>query len=273
MEKSNVVFRTSNYKQFKRLDGNRRVPIRRVNKIKQSISEVGYIQSPIIVNEKMEIIDGQGRVAALESLRIPIDYIVVKGIGIKECRSMNINQSNWTMMDFVESYAEEGNESYIYFQNLMKAYKGMGIVAVNNAVTGLSATNNDAIKSGRFVCTKDDYEKAVKILDYERRFTDIVRKIKGRADYIYIAIGFCYQSECVDNELLFQKMNDKYDYIQSGSWFCSFRRDNTIVQTYVLIVKREIKGSMAVGQRMKERVVCFEKRDSKTGPKYQKRDM
>lgn len=211
MEKSNVVFRTSNYKQFKRLDGNRKVPTRRVNKIKQSINEVGYIQSPIIVNENMEIIDGQGRVAALESLRIPVDYIVVKGIGIKECRSMNINQSNWTMMDLVESYAEEGNESYIYFHNLLKAYRGIGIVAVNNAVTGLSATNNDAIKTGRFVCTKDDYEKVIKILDYEMRFADIVRKIKGRADYIYIAIGFCYQSECVDNELLFQKMSDKYE--------------------------------------------------------------
>lgn len=76
-EKSNTVFRTKKYSQFKRLDSNRTVKTGRVNKIKQSIEKVGYVQSPIIVNEKMEVIDGQGRLEALKQLQIPVDYIVV----------------------------------------------------------------------------------------------------------------------------------------------------------------------------------------------------
>lgn len=209
--KINAVYRTKDYRQFKRLEGNRAVPQSRINKIKQSIQNVGYVQSPIVVNDKMEIIDGQGRVEALKSLELPVDYIVVNGIGINECRAMNINQSNWIVMDFVESYAEEGNDSYIFFQNLMKAYGKLGIVAVNNAVTGLASTNNEAIKCGKFVCTLQDYERAVKILDYEKRFIGIVKKMTGRADYIYIAIGFCYESECIDNDRLFEKLGEKYD--------------------------------------------------------------
>lgn len=216
-EKVNVVYRTKNYNQFKRLDGNRSVPESRINKIMQSIQTVGYIQSPIVVNEKMEIIDGQGRVEALRMLELPIDYIMVKGIGIKECRAMNLNQSNWTVMDFIESYAEEGTDSYIFLLNLMKGYGKLGIVAVNNAITGLAAPNNKAIREGKFVCTLQDYERAVKILDYEKRFTGMVKKIEGRADYIYIAIGFCYQSDCIDNERLFEKLGEKYHHFKSPS--------------------------------------------------------
>lgn len=48
-----------------------------------------------------------------------------------------------------------------------------------------------------------------------------------------------------------------HDFAPSG-------KNNYIVQTYVLEVKREIKGSMAVGQQVKERVTCFEKGNPET---------
>ena len=211
MEKSGIIYRTDNYKLFKKLQGNRQVPKSRVDKIKRSISNVGYVKSPIIVNEKMEVIDGQGRLEALKQMQLPVDYIVVNGAGIAECRSMNINQSNWVIMDFVQSYADNGNVSYKYLLNLMRAYKGIGIIAVNNAITGLSSTNNNAIKNGEFVCTEDDYNNAVKILENEKSFQHIVRKMKGRVDYIYIAIGFCYQHSGVDNERLYEKFSENYE--------------------------------------------------------------
>lgn len=211
MEKSNIVYRTNKYSLFKRLEGNRKIPKSRINKIIASIQKVGYVQSPVVVNEKMEVVDGQGRIEALKELGLPVDYIIVKGIGIEECRAMNINQENWKLIDHIHSYAETGNESYIYLENLIKAYGRLGITAINNAVTGLASTDGQKIKSERFVCTKEDYEKALKILDYEKRFIPIVKKMQGRADYIYIAIGFCYESKSVDNERLFEKLSEKYE--------------------------------------------------------------
>lgn len=210
MDKVNTVYRTKNYKMFKRIDGNRGVRRIRLNKIIASIKKVGYVQSPIIVNEKMEVIDGQGRLEALKELGFPVDYIIVNGIGISECRAMNINQENWKLVDYIKSYAETGNESYIYLENLMKSYTKIGITAINNAVTGLASMDAEKIKDEKFVCTKEDYEKAIKILDYEKQFVPIVRKMQGRADYIYIAIGFCYENKSVDNEKLFKKMSEKY---------------------------------------------------------------
>ena len=95
------ILETKDYSKFKVLDGNRAIRDRRVDAIVQSITEVGYVTSPILVNENMEVIDGQGRLAALERLNMPVEYIVQEGIGIEECRQMNIHQSNWTDYDYV----------------------------------------------------------------------------------------------------------------------------------------------------------------------------
>lgn len=211
MEKSNIVYRTNQYSMFKRLEGNRKIPKSRINKIIASIQKVGYVQSPVVVNEKMEVVDGQGRIEALKELGLPVDYIIVKGIGIEECRAMNINQENWKLIDHIHSYAETGNESYIFFENLIKLYKNIGIKVINQAITGLACFDGDKIKNGRFVCTKEDYENAQKVLDYESRFIAIVKKIQGQADYIYMAIGFCFYHKDIENERLFEKLSEKYD--------------------------------------------------------------
>ena len=66
------IFRTNKYEIFKQLKGNREVSPKRISKIINSIKEVGYIINPIIVNEKMEVIDGQGRLEALRILKIQL---------------------------------------------------------------------------------------------------------------------------------------------------------------------------------------------------------
>ena len=60
------IYETTSYSQFKTMEGNRAVKDGRVNKIVESINKIGYVLSPILVNEKMEVIDGQGRLSALE---------------------------------------------------------------------------------------------------------------------------------------------------------------------------------------------------------------
>lgn len=54
------VYKTDNYKKFKKMLDNREVTKQRMTSIIRSIEAVGYIPSPIIVNEKFEVIDGGG---------------------------------------------------------------------------------------------------------------------------------------------------------------------------------------------------------------------
>lgn len=71
--KYNQAYRTDNYAKFKRLDGNRGVQLMRVKKVMDSVKANGYIYSPLIVNERYEVVDGQARLEAFKQLGIPVD--------------------------------------------------------------------------------------------------------------------------------------------------------------------------------------------------------
>ena len=114
------VWVTNDYGLFKNLNGNRDIAFARVDKIAKSIKNIGYRPQPILVNGNMEIIDGQGRFQALKNMGLPILYIIDKNAGIKECISMNIYQEKWNVMDYVKSYAEQGNNDYILLYEMIK---------------------------------------------------------------------------------------------------------------------------------------------------------
>lgn len=189
------VLSTVKYDMFKRLSGNRGVSASRVNKIKNSILSVGYITSPIIVNENFEVIDGQGRLEALKQLSLPVEYIIHKNAGINECRAMNLYQTNWNMTDYIESYAEEGIDSYVILNEFVKKYKKLGLNPVINAITGLDGADTNSIKSGLFSYTNEDgrYAYAEGMLDYELKFTEIAAKIHGNKQSLFMAIGYAYK--------------------------------------------------------------------------------
>ena len=197
------VNQTVNYSMFKRLSGNRSIPVSRVNKIKNSILSVGYVTSPIIVNENLEIIDGQGRLEALKQLSLPVEYIIHENAGINECRAMNLYQTNWTMTDYIESYAEEGIESYVLLNEFVKKYKKLGLNPVINAITGLDGADTNSIKNGLFSHTNEDgrYTYAEGMLNYELKFTEIATKIHGNKQSLFMAIGYAYKRFGCDHRM------------------------------------------------------------------------
>ena len=119
---SNTVYRTTDYDLFKRLEGNRAVLSNRVNKIIKSIKKNGYIMNPIIVNEKYEVIDGQGRLEALRVMNLPVDYIVIKGLGREQCIALNAYSTIWSMVDYISAYCEECCSAILIFTIRLKPY-------------------------------------------------------------------------------------------------------------------------------------------------------
>jgi len=104
------------YDIFKFFSENREITEARARKIRKSI-EKKYITNPIIVNEKMEIIDGQGRYTVLKELGMPIQYIIYPGGNADDCRMMNVAMTNWSAKDFIKSYATAGDENYIRLES------------------------------------------------------------------------------------------------------------------------------------------------------------
>lgn len=198
---------TTDYSRFKRLEGNRKVLDARVKKIISSIEKVGYIPSPIIVNEKWQVIDGQGRLEAVKKLGLPIYYMQIEGLGIEECIAMNINLNNWSLEDYIGSYAETGNMSYMYMQQLIKAYKGaLQNKVIISVVTGKKENNTRDIKEGYLQCDSGQYNHAVKVLSYLKEFSGMLNRLTGHTEYYYMALAYCYDDPEVDNKRMIEKM-------------------------------------------------------------------
>lgn len=208
------VYKTDDLSIFKTLEGNRSIEKAREKKIRESIVNNGYIHCPIIVNEKMEVIDGQGRLEALKKLGLPAEYIVFEGMTIKECIALNIYQTGWSLMDYIESFADRGNRSYRFLLHLITKYKELSNIICLNAITGTTGNNSGVmkrIKSGEFECTGEQYEKADELLEYAMRFLKTIKNFsKGAIPYICTAIMFAYQLEDVDREKLVDKFEKYY---------------------------------------------------------------
>lgn len=200
--KAGNYYETDDYTAFRYLVGNREIKPERVKAVIESIESIGYVLSPVLVNEKMEIIDGQARVTALQKLGLPVHYTVQPGIGVKECIAMNVKQTNWVLTDFIHCYANLGYASYKYLEILFERYgKKFTVSPILYALRG-SVPNNKIIKEGRFTCTEKDYERACKTLEYLSKFTPIFEGEVGFKSYYLIAIAYCYNSPSIDNNKL-----------------------------------------------------------------------
>ena len=192
------IYETTNYSMFKSMEGNRAVTDGRVTKIVESINKVGYVLSPILVNEKMEVIDGQGRLSALERLKLPVHYMIQEGVGINECIQMNIHQSNWALSDFVTSYAIRGNEHYQRLQSLLDRFSelptGTVIMCAGNTNYTHSGAVSKKLKMGKMEVTENDFERARWELDYAKKMREAARTIGGKKEPFYGAVVYAYRN-------------------------------------------------------------------------------
>lgn len=141
MKVVNQVVQTNNHSKFKRILGNRGVNKLHVKRLKESFRQ-GYLMSPIIVNENLEIIDGQHRFTAAKELGIPVYYIVAEGYGLDEVKKLNKNTSNWGKKEHLHAYVELGYPAYIQFQNFMDDYPDFSIASCEVLLTNKARSSH-----------------------------------------------------------------------------------------------------------------------------------
>ena len=176
------ILRTTDYTIFKHADGNRPVDERRVMKIINSIQTVGWVTQPIIVNEKMEVIDGQGRLAALERLKMPVDYVIQKGATIRHAQMMNASNTSWNNRDYVKSYAEAGQKSYQRLLQMMTMYD----VDVRTVLRLINKSTNAGVlrmlKTGEFFMSNEEFGRGLKRLPYFSAYMKAMKRFGGNAN-------------------------------------------------------------------------------------------
>tara|TARA_R110000751_G_scaffold72051_2_gene146141 strand:+ start:1141 stop:1848 length:708 start_codon:yes stop_codon:yes gene_type:complete len=102
---------TKNYNLFTKIIGNRHLDAKNVKRIKESVEAIG-LQTPIMVNYKHGIIDGQHRLQVAKELEIPIDYYVVSNFKEENIHDLQISKK-WTAFDFAQRNSATGNKQCI----------------------------------------------------------------------------------------------------------------------------------------------------------------
>lgn len=244
-EKIYNVYVTRDYGIFKRLVGNRDIPESRISKIVESIQTIGWVHNPIIVNEKMEVIDGQGRLTALQRLKMPVEYIIAEGAGNKECVYMNMNMVNWKLPDFIKSYAEQGNENYQRLLSLMEKYADGNLNIIFTAIYRISKAKTREIKSGILQLTEEQYEAAIPRLEYIKPILEEIddKKLPGSVTTLMQTLIYYYDYPEVDKERLKYSV-EKYIY-NATPWVLNTDCEKEVENCYNYALSLEKKLSIA----------------------------
>ena len=155
----------------------------------------------------MVVIDGQHRLEHAKKAGVPIEYIVKPGLTEHDIVRMNTTQRPWSLLNFIESYANQGSEQYVALLNLInKKYAGTSVViSVGRNSTGSSKGLTDLVKSGNFEFV--NFEQTLNFLKYYERFrkeTNTPKKTK-----VALAIYALYRLKSFDEDRLIRKVLQK----------------------------------------------------------------
>jgi len=118
---SSYVHTTTDYFLFKPIEGNRNKNLMHINRLKKSMSQ-NYLFTVITVNERFEIIDGQHRFDVIEELKLPLNYVVCVGYGLKEVHILNQISKTWNSDDYLAGYCSLGYKDYIKYAEFKNKY-------------------------------------------------------------------------------------------------------------------------------------------------------
>ena len=194
---------------FRFYNKNRSIVKAKVSKLAAAIRLLNMTrEKPIVVNEKMEIIDGQHRFEACKRLKFPIYYIksTLNGKTNDAIITLNANQSAWQLMDYVKNYADRGYADYKLILECMDKYKvtiSCAVAFVSNADT----SGSSLIKTGRFKKGATSYHTLAGI------HVDFGKIFKGADHILFIrALVILVKSGKYNHKEMFSKfVRQRYD--------------------------------------------------------------
>lgn len=164
------VYATEDYTDFQKLKGNREHYTAQVKRLVRVIEKDNEFtkENPVIVNEHMEVVDGQHRIAAYkayqqrEGVTLPIYYIIKKGMNIASARNLNAGSKAWLPIDYAMAYATEGNKEYLTYLKFVKKFPELSSDLIQGALSTVESNKAD-FREGNFHV--DDEKMADKMLN------------------------------------------------------------------------------------------------------------
>jgi len=198
------IWVTNNYSKFSLLPSNRDINGGKVKAITKSM-EKKFLINPIMVNEKLQIIDGQHRFEASKKLSKLVYYYIISGYADSETSLLNTNSSNWGIKDFVKHRVINGGESYKIYKRLQEVIpiNPTDLIGILSGYYGRNSLATKKFKEGLFITIPT--EESLKFLDLIR---EILVYFPRAVDYRFIkALGKAVKTSSFSSEHFIYKLS------------------------------------------------------------------
>lgn len=178
--------KTTDYGKFKHIHGNRQINERHVGNLVTAIQNKDLLEYfPLLVNEHMQLIDGQHRLEAARELGLPIWYVEIAGLTLNDVMSINTNSRSWSLRDFIEAYIKMGKTQYQELLNFSEKY-GISIYVaarlINGDKRGSELSSGTVIRKGLFELNHlEEATNLVEKVEQLRHFCDDFNPMIDRA--------------------------------------------------------------------------------------------
>lgn len=205
------VYMTKDYEMFNIIEGNRPINASHIRKLKISMRKK-YLISPLIVNEKFQVIDGQHRLFAIKELNLPVYFIKVFGYTKDDIIIYNVNQKNWGMHDYFNHHISRGREEYLTLKRFMQDFDFILPTALS-IVFRISEVGATTLESYQF---KQGTWKFNTYLE-SMRFAKFYQKIRNKYEFAKTrnfikALRIVYSHKNFDSERFLTNI-EKYGYL------------------------------------------------------------
>ena len=196
---------TLDYDIFQEISSNREVDPKHVKRLVIAIAKKNLLHvNPIKVNETLQVIDGQHRLAAARILGVPI-YYEASDITRQDISMLNSNQKNWTAMDYINFYTVEKDSRFVQFSNLINHYPDMAISALLALSNGAGKRSSTQLKDGILDISNINHCRLVcdTCVQLNRQF---------QKDFVFdsrfpLALDLAMEAENFKTETLFEKIS------------------------------------------------------------------
>lgn len=207
---------TMDYSAFSFMDANRKINSRNYAKLISSMKEEQLV-IPIIVNEKLEIIDGQHRYTAEKELGLPVYYIVQRGYGIDQVKRANMVGSNWTKEDFLESHVQDGTGDYADFKAIIDVYD----VNISDVIKlfALVQRKNQTITSKMFEEGSFSMDKKEEVIEFLEALEDFSSFKDYKTKPFFTAFMKLYFQPEYDHSKMKDRLKHRASYLAKKSTY------------------------------------------------------
>lgn len=202
---------SNNYKLFKRLKGNRKINTAHVNRliVIYTNNPAQALYTPILINEKFEIVDGQHRFEAWKEIGVPVTYLMQIGLTLQDAIALNSGHKAWTPTDFANSYVEQGNEHYQTYLDFKHTY-GLNHDILLKFLSLERNLRSYTFADGKFIAVDPDKSMALceQLLSFKAYYK--------RWNYRAFAYGFYYlwSHPDYDHDIMLKKLEGATSKLQ-----------------------------------------------------------